>query len=113
MATIKIGGDNNNTWMMLVLTILLVGGVYWYKEIELKRTVEAYIKREEMLKQQAARFGIVDEQFEKLVAGRAITEQDLNQSKVNVQKLINKSREVQTDTLTLQQALDELGICLE
>lgn len=115
MTAIKLQGSSS--WLpILLVSILFIGGIYFYKDHQLKQAVEQYQAQQVFLKEEMAKFGVIDSQFDQLLQGRTITLQDIEASQQRVQKLVatieklEKIEPHQVDSIKLQEALDILGL---
>lgn len=112
MSSIKLG-----SWIpTLLISLVFIGAVYFYKDHEMKQAIIQYEKQQAFIQEQVAKFGVVDAQFEELLAGRSITLEGIKQSQVRVDSLLNKIDQIEksgsseSDSIQLQQALDILGL---
>lgn len=119
MTTLKVGGST--PWFpILLISLLFLGGVYFYKDHQLKQAIQQYEAQQTFLKEQVAKFGVIDSQFEEILSGRSITLVDIENSQKRVQDILSAITQLEVadsiagqstaDSIQLQEALDILGL---
>lgn len=92
--------------------------MFLYKDHQLKVAIKDFQEKQLFIQEQVTKFGVLDEQFEDILAGRSITLEDIEQSQTRVDSLLHTIDELNKldpsnkgkDSMNLERALEVLGL---